>query len=129
MAPLSVTLDREPRPVGIVTLVGEHDAYSAGRIENELAVLLETAHAIVVDLQDATFVDSQTLSVLLAGRHQAEAARLGFVLCLSDDRHTQVHRILDMTGLAPAFAIEPELERAVAAARAGRASGERIRAA
>jgi anti-anti-sigma factor len=129
MAPLSVTLDREPRPVGIVTLVGEHDAYSAGRIENELAVLLEAGHAIVIDLHDATFVDSQTLSVLLAARHRAERASLGFVLVLPDDDHTQVHRILEMTGLASAFAIEPELERGVTAARAGRAGGERIRAA
>jgi anti-anti-sigma factor len=129
MAPLSVTLDRDPRPVGIVTLVGEHDAYSAGRIENELAVLLESGHAIVIDLHDATFIDSQTLSVLLAARHQAEVAGLGFVLVLPPDEHTQVHRILDMTGLAAAFPIEPALEQGLAAARAGRAAAERIRAA
>jgi anti-anti-sigma factor len=129
MAPLSVTLDREARPVATVSLVGEHDAYSAGRIENELALLLEAAHAIVIDLQDATFVDSQTLSVLLSARHQAEEGKLGFVLVLPPEPYTQVHRILEMTGLATAFAIEPELERGVASARAGRVTGERVRAA
>lgn len=129
MAPLSVTLDRDPRPVGIVTLVGEHDAYSAGRIENELAVLLEARHCIVIGLEEATFIDSQTLSALLAARHQAERAELGFVLFLPPEPHTQVHRILEMTGLGLAFPVEQELDRAVAAARAGRASSEHIRAA
>lgn len=129
MAPLSVTLDRDPRPVGILTLVGEHDAYSAGRIENELAVLLDAGHAVVIDLADATFVDSQTLSVLLSARHRADRAGLGFVVVLPPEEHTQVHRILEMTGLGAAFAIEPELDRGVAAARAGRAAGDRVRAA
>ena len=88
MAPLSVTLDRDPRPVGIVTLVGEHDAYSAGRIDNELAMLLDARHGIVIGLEEATFIDSQTLSVLLAARHRAERAKLGFVLFLPADPET-----------------------------------------
>jgi len=129
MAPISVTLEREDPPTGIVTLIGEHDAYSAARLENELALLLDGGIQIVLDLTDATFVDSQTLSVLLGARHDAESTALGFTLVLPRDRYTQVHRLLEMTGLAAAFAIFPSLQPAVAAARAGRSTGDRIRAA
>ena len=120
MAPLSVTLLPTNPRVGQVTLVGEHDAYSAPHLENELTVLRESGLGTVIDLCDATFVDSQTLSVLLAARHEAETARLGLVLVLPPEDYTQVHRILDMTGLDSAFVIEPDVDRAVAAVHSGR---------
>ena len=120
MAPLSVTLLPTSPRIGRVTLVGEHDAYSAAHLEDELAVLAESGLGVVVDLTETTFVDSQTLSVLLAGRHAAESGRRGFVLLLPPSNYTQVHRILDMTGLQTAFVVEPNAERAVAAAQAGR---------
>ena len=103
MAPISVTIERE-HPIGILTLVGEHDAYSADRIASEIEVLLGTGIPVVVDLTEATFVDSQTLSTLLSARHQADVANLGFTLVLPEDTFTQVHRILRMTGLASWFA-------------------------
>jgi anti-sigma B factor antagonist len=129
MAPISVTLEREDPPVGIVTLEGEHDAYSAPRVENELALLLDEGLAVVVDLGHATFIDSQTLSVLLSGRHQAERAQLGFALVLPEGDYTQVHRILNMTGLGSWFATAPTLAQAIAVARDGRNAGERLRVA
>ena len=71
MAPIAVSLDRAEPHVGVVSLVGEHDAYSAGRLENELGVLVDSRVHVVVDLTEATFVDSQTLSVLLTARKRA----------------------------------------------------------
>jgi anti-anti-sigma factor len=129
MAPLAVTLEGEDAPTGIVTLIGEHDAYSAARLENELALLVDRRIRVVVDLSDATFVDSQTLSVLLSARHSAETARLGFTLVLPPENYTQVHRILELTGLSTSFAVFPALKRACAAAREGVNGGERMRAA
>ena len=129
MAPISVTIDRADPPVGTVTLVGEHDAYSAGRIANEIDVLLDSGMPVVVDLSEATFVDSQTLSVLLSGRHRADAANLGFTLVLPEETFTQVHRILRMTGLASWFATYPSMRLAVNGARAGHTSGGRLKVA
>jgi anti-anti-sigma factor len=129
MAPISVTLERQDPPVGIVTLQGEHDAYSAPRVESELALLLDEGLRVVIDLTEATFIDSQSLSVLLSARHQAERAQLGFALALPDGTYTQVHRILDMTGLGAWFATAPTLAGAIDAARAGRNAGERLRVA
>ena len=83
----------------------------------------------MIDLHDATFVDSQTLSVLLSARHRADVAQLGFTLVLPDGNYTQVHRILRMTGLGSWFATCPTHERAVAAARAGHSAGDRLKVA
>ena len=126
MTPIAVTLQERDPPVGVVTMIGEHDAFSARRLENELAVLLDSGTTIVVDLGETTFIDSQTLSVLLAARHQAEQASLGFALVLPDDEYTQVHRLLDLTGLGTAFAIVPTLDDASAAARSGHTGTGRV---
>src|SRR4051794_2366913 len=110
MVPISVSLQGHDPGVGVVTLIGEHDAFSSGRLENELAVLLDDGMRIVVDLRDATFIDSQTLSVLLRARYDAEQAALGFALVLSEGRYTQVHRLLELTRLGAAFAVFPTIE-------------------
>jgi anti-sigma B factor antagonist len=122
MAQIAVSLDRAEPNVGVVGLIGEHDAYSARRLENELSVLLDSRVHVVVDLRETTFVDSQTLSVLLTAQRRAAERSLGFVLAVSDDDYTQVHRILDMTGLASTFVARPTLEQAVATARSGLAA-------
>jgi anti-anti-sigma factor len=128
MGQILVSLQKRDPPVGIVTLVGEHDVASSTRLANEIAVLLDDGLGVVVDLRDATFVDSETLSALLAARHDAEEAALGFTLALSNQGSPQVHRVLDQTGLGAAFASFPTVEAAVTAARGGRTGGDRARA-
>jgi anti-anti-sigma factor len=125
MAPISVTLARRDPPAAVVALVGEHDAYSAQRLENELSVLLNANQRVVVDLRDASFIDSTTLSVLLAARRRAEESSLGFALVLDDRDYTQVHQILELTGLGPTFAVCEELEDALDAVLAGRVAASR----
>ena len=127
MAPISVTLQERDPAVGIVSLIGEHDGFSSARLENELAVRLDGGIRVVIDLRDATFIDSETLSVLLGARHHAEDADLGFALVLTNDEYTHVHRLLDLTGLRSAFATFATVEEAAAAARAGHTGGERLR--
>lgn len=129
MAPIAVTLAPLTPPAAVVALVGEHDTYSAGRLDNELTVLLDEGQRIVVDLRDAEFIDSTTLSVLLRARLRAEQSSLGFALLLPDRHHTQVHRILELTGLGATFAIFGTLDDALAAVRAGRVDARPSKAA
>ena len=129
MAPISVTLARRDPPAAVVALVGEHDAYSADRLESELTALLDAGQRIVVDLRDTAFIDSTTLSVLLGARLHAEQSSLGFALVLPERHYTQVHQILELTGLGPTFAIFGKLDAALAAARAGRVDDRPVRAA
>jgi anti-sigma B factor antagonist len=129
MAPISVTLARRDPPAAVVALVGEHDAYSSQRLENEFTVLLDERHHVVVDLRDTSFIDSTTLSVLLGARRRAEESSLGFALVLPNRNYTQVHQILDLTGLVSAFAIFDELDDALAAVGGGRVGEEPSKAA
>ena len=129
MSPVTVTLHRRDPAAAVVGLLGEHDAHTAARLENELAVLIADDVHVVVDLTGASFVDSHTLSVLLSARHSAEAAGLGYVVVLPADAYTQVHRILEMTGLDAAFAIVPTVDGALGRARSGENAGERLRVA
>ena len=121
--PISVSLDRADPPTGVVALSGEQDAYSAPRLENELSALLDEGMGLVVDLTGAAFLDSQSLSLLLAACRRAERSSLGFTVVLPREPYTQVHRILDITGLVRTFALYPELVPALAAARTGRNGG------
>lgn len=113
MAPISVSLAGREPPSAVVALAGEHDAYSSSRLENELIVLLEEGRRIIVDLREATFIDSTTLSALLAGRNAADRRGLGLVLVLSERGFTPVHQILDITGLRSEFAIFGDVEKAL----------------
>jgi anti-anti-sigma factor len=129
MAPISVTLARRDPPAAVVALVGEHDAYSAGRLESELTALLDEGLRIVVDLREAEFIDSTTLSVLLRARLRAEQSSLGFALLLPDRQYTHVHQILELTRLGRTFAIFGKLDAALAAVRVGRVGDRPVRAA
>jgi anti-anti-sigma factor len=123
MAPISVTLAPRDPPAAVVALVGEHDAYSAGRLEGELGVLLDEGRRVVVDLRDTEFIDSTMLAALLTARRDAEQAGLGFTIVLPRRNYTQVNQLLDLTGLGSTFAIYDTLDDALAAARAGDTSG------
>jgi anti-sigma B factor antagonist len=122
MAPISVTLARRNPPVAVVALVGEHDAYSSERLENELGVLLDGGQHIVVDLRDTDFVDSTTLGVLLKARRQAERKSLGFALVLPEDDFTQVQQILRLTGLGSGFASFGRIDEALNAVPSAQAA-------
>ena|SRR5438309_1516232 len=124
-SPISITLAPRDPPAAVVALAGEHDAYSADRLESELRVLLDEGRRIVVDLRDAEFIDSTTLSVLLRARHRAEDAGLGFTVVLAERDYTQVHQLLELTGLGAAFAVFPTLDQALTAARAGQTESVR----
>jgi stage II sporulation protein AA (anti-sigma F factor antagonist) len=113
LAPISVTLAGREPPSAVVALVGEHDAYSSHRLESELVVLVEEGRRIVVDLRDATFIDSTTLSALLNGRNTADRNGLDLALVLSDESYSPVHQILDITGLRSEFRIFDDIDDAL----------------
>jgi anti-anti-sigma factor len=124
MAPISVTLAPRDPPAAVVALVGEHDTYSAARLEGELGVLLDEALPVVVDLCDTEFIDSTTLATLLAARRTAQRADVGFTFVLPRRNYTEVNQLLELTGLGSTFAIFDTLDEALAAARGGTTRGD-----
>jgi anti-anti-sigma factor len=124
MAPISVTLAPRDPPAAVVALVGEHDTYSARRLDGELSVLQDEAMPIVVDLRETEFIDSTTLATLLGARRHAQETDLGFTFVLPKRNYTEVNRLLDLTGLGTKFAIFDTLDQALAAARGGTTRGD-----
>src|SRR6266540_1723805 len=93
---ISVTLERD---LAFVALRGEHEAYTAGKLERRLEALLDEGVPVAVDLRAAAFIDSTVVGVLLAAKRLADKRGLRFVLVLGDDTGWPVRRVLEVTGL------------------------------
>jgi anti-sigma B factor antagonist len=110
--PYGIKVD-EPDGAGVVTLVGEHDAFCAERLRVELDRLLASGTPVVVDLSEATFIDSSTVSVLLSAFRTGERAGLRFELVLPPESGTHVRRLFEITKLDGVFAIHESLAAAL----------------
>ena len=96
-----------------MTLAGEVDLYTAPKFHEVLLQGIDQgAHRVVIDLSAVTFIDSTVLGVLVHG-----AKRLGpdggvlHLVCGPGG----VQRLLEISGLAGAFAIHATLDEALAA--------------
>jgi anti-anti-sigma factor len=84
----------------VITLPGESDAYTAPRIRSDLVSALGATSPLVVDLSQATFIDSTVVGVLLEGIAECEKLERQLFLLLPDDAAPEVHRLFELTGLA-----------------------------
>jgi anti-sigma B factor antagonist len=94
-----VEIDRSEPTAGIVVLRGEHDEYTALKLQLSLVGLLEEGRALIVDLTEATFVDSTVVGVLLAAREQAEARGTKLLVVMDETTGPAVRRLFDLAGL------------------------------
>ena len=105
-----------PEGASVVTLVGEHDAFGAETLERELDRLLQSGRPIVVDLGEATFIDSSTVGVLLTAYRRVEAAGLTLGLVLSTGTGPYVRRLIETAKLDTVFPIHDSIAAALEAA-------------
>ena len=84
----------------VITLPGESDAFAAPRVRSDLATALVAEAPLVVDLSQATFIDSTIVGVLLEGLAEYEKHERPLLLLLPDDSAPEVHRLFELTGLA-----------------------------
>jgi anti-sigma B factor antagonist len=98
---------------GLVSLRGEVDIYTAPRLKELLAELLDAGvTGVVVDLTQVTFIDSTALGVLIGGvrrLHETEG-RMALVVATRP-----VERVLTLTGLDGVFTIHATRDAAVTA--------------
>jgi anti-anti-sigma factor len=83
----------------VVELRGEHEAYTATKLERELDELLQAGYGVVIDLRNAQFIDSTTAGLFISAHRRAEEKGSEFRLLLGDDTGWPVRRLLDITGL------------------------------
>jgi anti-anti-sigma factor len=113
VSPRDIRIER-PDGAAVVVLVGEHDAFSADRLRRELELLLADGIPIVVDLGEATFVDSVTVGVMLAARERAGKAGIPLELALPPSSGQHVRRLLQTTKLDTVFSIHDSRAEAIA---------------
>jgi len=109
--PMSVHLDVEQHAGCVVTVSGDADLYAAANVERELMRLVQDGKpSIVVDLTDATFIDSTMLRVLLNVSKQLRPG--GGELLVVCQEHN-IRKIFEITLLDRVFSIFNTREAAV----------------
>jgi anti-sigma B factor antagonist len=117
--PNRIEVERTDGGVAVIALAGEHDLYTAPAISDCIAGVLEDGTALVIDLTQATFIDSSVLRVLLEARHEAQERVLGFAVALGEDGPSGVRRMLEVTGLIGVFPVLPARKDALRLAASG----------
>lgn len=113
----SVVLDRTPGDVIVIAIEGEHDIATVPQLQQRFDQALDAQRGIVVDLTQATFLDSSVLGVVLSARKRALNSERGFAVCLGSSNDSGVKRLLEITGLIPIFSAVEERQQAIAMAR------------
>jgi anti-sigma B factor antagonist len=98
--------------LGLVTLTGEVDIYTAPRLKEHMLELFEAGvRDMVVDLAAVTFIDSTALGVLIGGVRRVND--LGGTMALVVATRP-VERILKVTGLDQVFTVHQTRDDALA---------------
>ncbi|HKF79212.1 MAG TPA: STAS domain-containing protein [Thermoleophilaceae bacterium] len=95
----------------VIELGGEVDLYTAPEFKERMVELIESGKKqIVVDLSEATFIDSTTLGVLVGGVKRLRPAGGSLTLVCTDDNIT---KIFEITGLDRVFPIHGSRDEAI----------------
>jgi len=99
--------------VGVLTVSGQIDAYSAPEIEKALTAIINDQGRVVVDLAAVDYVSSAGLRVLLAGLKQtrSQVAKAGDLRVVG--LQPQVKEVFDIAGFTPLFKIYDDVTTAV----------------
>jgi anti-sigma B factor antagonist len=101
----------------VIQLGGEVDLYTAPEFKERLVELIENGKTkIVVDLSEATFIDSTTLGVLVGGVKRLRPAGGSLALVCSDQNIT---KIFEITGLDRVFPIHETRDQALSSVATG----------
>jgi anti-sigma B factor antagonist len=109
----AIRRERSGEDIFVVSLAGEHDLYTAPRVQEELrSVIAAGARAIVVDLTETTFFDSTMLHVLLSVRNELRDG--GRLLLVTNDA---TKRVFEIAGIDRFFDFYPSRRAAEQEAR------------
>ncbi len=96
----------------LIELGGEVDLYTAPEFKERMVQVIEAGKKqVVVDLSEATFIDSTTLGVLVGGVKRLRTAGGSLALVC---RNQNISKIFEITGLDRVFAIHESREAALA---------------
>ncbi|MGZ4202796.1 MAG: STAS domain-containing protein [Thermoleophilaceae bacterium] len=97
----------------VIRLQGEVDLYAAPELKDHVNRAIESGKTkLILDLSEATFIDSTTLGILVSGMKRLRP-RGGMLAVLCPD--PTMARIFDITGLNRMFSVHDTLDAAMAA--------------
>ncbi len=104
-------LERKTGNVGIISLSGRLDAYSANDVEAKLNSMIDAAQVqLVVSLKEVEYISSSGLRVLLAGLKKVKKQQGDIRLaCLKP----YIKEVFDIVGFTPLFKIFDKEEDAI----------------
>ena len=95
----------------VIKLQGEVDLYAAPELKDHVNRAIESGKTkLILDLSEATFIDSTTLGILVSGMKRLRP-RGGMLAVLCPD--PTMARIFDITGLSKVFPIHGSLDEAL----------------
>ena len=101
----------------VIELGGEVDLYTAPEFKERMVELIESGKKrIVVDLSQATFIDSTTLGVLVGGVKRLRPAGGSLALVCTDENITKIFEITGLDRVVPIHASRDDALAAVASA-------------
>ena len=107
--------ERSGEDIFVVSLAGEHDLYTAPKVQEALrGVIAAGARTTVVDLTETTFLDSTMLHVLLSARNELRDG--GRLLLVTNDE--TVKRVFEIAGIDRFFDFYPSRRAAEEEVRA-----------
>ena len=96
----------------VIELGGEIDLYTAPEFKERMTEIIEEGKTrMVVDLSQATFIDSTTLGVLVGGVKRLRPAGGSLALVCTDEN---IVKIFEITGLDRVFPIHASRDEALA---------------
>ena len=96
----------------VIELGGEIDLYTAPEFKERMAEIIDEGKTrMVVDLSQATFIDSTTLGVLVGGVKRLRPAGGSLALVCTDEN---IVKIFEITGLDRVFPIHASRDEALA---------------
>ena len=96
-----VTLEQLTADVWVVSLLGEHDLAMVDALRDRLAEAFTHDPRLIIDLTEATFVDSTVLGVLFAVVNQFTSTAAGETLALVVPSGSTVERTIALAGFTP----------------------------
>lgn len=115
--PFRVDVELESSGTAVVVVEGDVDLHSGPALRNQLAGLVEDGvERIVVDLSEATFLDSMALGVLLGAKRDLAGTDGTLELVVTRD---DIRRIFEITMLERIFVLHESRDAALRAGAGG----------
>jgi anti-anti-sigma factor len=115
-----VTLEQLTADIWVVSLFGEHDISMVDALRDRLDEAFTNDPRLIIDLTEATFVDSTVLGVLFAVTNHTAGSVARETLALVVTPGSTVHRTIALAGFTPPIvATYPSRDEVLAAWRDG----------